>query len=244
MDKEQYWGITEAGEISFSLDAFDHLYRGNTIITKRLTKPLNEKLIEHKDKCILHLTCTGFAGTKIEPFVPSVEKTHEMLLELLDGGFPVRQVVLRIDPIIPTDKGWERAKNVVETFSDCGITRVRFSILDMYNHVKERFAEAGFPLPYQTFHAPLQKRLEIRDNLLSLGTAYGFEVEACGEPDIESVPCLSQKDVDILGLTDVIKLENSKGQRKSCHCPENKHELLRVKPHRCNNACLYCFWKD
>ena len=35
LDKSQLIGITEASEIAFNLDAFDYLYDGNIIITKR-----------------------------------------------------------------------------------------------------------------------------------------------------------------------------------------------------------------
>lgn len=244
MDKSQYIGICESGEVAFDLSVFDRLYSGNIIITKRLTDKLIEKLIENKEKCILHLTCTGFGNTKVEPFVPTVEQTFDKFKKLIDGGFPIEQFVLRIDPIIPTDKGWKTAEHVLDVFRGHGIKRVRFSVLDMYNHVKERFNEAGFPLPFDTFHAPLEKRLEIRDKLVEIGNRDGFEVEACGEPGIDSISCLSQKDIDILGLTDKIKLEGNKGQRKSCHCPANKKELLRQKPTRCQNACVYCFWKS
>ena len=52
---EQRIGTTESGEIAFNLEAFDRLYKGNIIITKRLTDKLIEKLIEHKDKIILLL---------------------------------------------------------------------------------------------------------------------------------------------------------------------------------------------
>ena len=34
IDKSQRIGTTEVGEIAFNLDAFDHLYEGNIIITK------------------------------------------------------------------------------------------------------------------------------------------------------------------------------------------------------------------
>jgi hypothetical protein len=72
----------------------------------------------------------------------------------------------------------------------------------------------------------------------------GFEsIEACGEPGIVSISCLSQKDIDILGLTDEITLEGSAEQRESCGCPANKSELLKVKPHQCENKCLYCYWR-
>ena len=244
MDKSQYIGITETSDPSFHLELFDNLYEGNIIITKRLTDKLNEKLIDNKEKCILHFTVTGLGGSKVEPFVPTVEQSYKKFCQLIDGGFPIEQVVLRIDPIIPTDKGIETALSVVETFKDCGIKRVRFSVLDMYKHVKERFEENGFPIPYHTFHAPLSVRKGIADKLSELGEKYGFEVEACGEPGIESVSCLSQKDIDILGLTDKIKLEGNKEQRETCNCPANKHQLIKAKPSRCQNNCVYCYWKS
>lgn len=36
-DIENRIGTTESGEIAYNLDAFDRLYKGNIIITKRLT---------------------------------------------------------------------------------------------------------------------------------------------------------------------------------------------------------------
>ena len=244
MDKSQYVGICEAGEIAFNLDVFDRLYEGNIIISKRLTDKLIEKLVENKDKCLLHLTVTGMGSSRVEPFVPTVEQTFEKFRKLIESGFPVNQVVLRIDPIIPTEKGTDKVNKVLDTFKGQGIKRVRFSVLDMYKHVKERFAENGFPLPYTTFHAPLEKRIEIYNMLKDRGAEEGFEVEACGEPGIESISCLSQKDIDILGLTGKIILQGNKGQRKSCHCPANKKELITgKKPSRCANNCVYCYWK-
>lgn len=244
LEKSQYIGIVENTDPCFHLEIFDNLYLGNIIITKRLTDKLIEKLVENKDKCILHFTITGFGNTKVEPFVPSVEQSFDKFQKLINCGFPIEQFVLRIDPIIPTDKGINTALHVIDIFKDSGVKRVRFSVLDMYKHVKERFAENGLPIPYNTFHAPLEKRLEIRDRLVELGNQYGFEVEACGEPGIESVSCLSQKDIDILGLTDKIKLEGNKGQRKSCSCPANKTQLYKNKMEHCQHGCLYCYIKD
>lgn len=243
IENNQYIGITESGDPSFNLDIFDRLYKGNIIITKRLTNKLNEKLIEFKDRIILHLDVTGFGNTKIEPFVPTIEETYNKFKELIENGFPIEHVVLRIDPVIPTDKGINVCKNVLERFKECGIKRVRFSILDMYNHVKKRFKENGFPIPYDTFHAPIELRTKVFNLFKDYGNKYGFEVETCAEPDFESISCLSQKDIDILGLTNEIVLIGNKGQRKNCGCPMNKKELIKGKPHRCEHKCTYCFWK-
>ena len=240
LDNTQLIGVTESGDPSFNLDIFDNLYSGNIIITKRLTNALIDKLIENKDKIILHCTCTGMGSSVLEPFVPKKEVTRKKFGELLERGFPIEQCVLRIDPCIPTKKGIENACAVVDLFSDTGIKRVRFSVLDMYEHVKKRFEECGLPLPYETFHAPLEERLKIRDILVSLGKKYGFEVEACGEPGIESISCLSQKDIDILGLTDKIKLVGNAEQRSNCHCPSNKKQLIKDGfKKKCGNGCKY-----
>ena len=245
MNKENRIGVTESNEIAYNLDAFDRLYKGNIIITKRLTDKLIEKLIEYKDKIILHLTVTGMGSTRIEPFVPSPQTTLEKLQKLINGGFPTDHIVLRVDPIVPTIKGLNTATSVLRLFRGLGIKRVRISFLDNYKHVRERFKEIGVELYNGEFHAPLKERLKCLTAIKYCAEECGYEtVEACGEPGIDSIPCLSQKDIDILGLTDDITLEGSKGQRNSCHCPSNKKELLKIKPHKCNNGCLYCYWKD
>lgn len=245
IEKSQRIGVTESSEVAFHLEAFDELYDGNIIITKRLTDALIEKLIEHQNKIILHLTVTGMGQSRIEPFVPKTEETYKKLLELLEKGFPISHVVLRVDPIVPTEKGIETALGVITAFSGLGIKRLRFSFLDNYKHVKKRFKEEGIKELYGgEFHAPLELRKEYAAKIEEVAHDGGFEsVEACGEPGIESISCLSQRDIDILGLTDKIILEGSAEQRDSCGCPANKTEILKVKPHRCEHNCLYCYWR-
>ena len=244
MNKENRIGVTESNEIAYNLDAFDRLYKGNIIITKRLTDKLIEKLIEYKDKIILHLTVTGMGSTRIEPFVPSPQATLGKLQKLINGGFPTDHIVLRVDPIVPTIKGLNTATSVLRLFRGLGIKRVRISFLDNYKHVRERIKEIGVELYNGEFHAPLKERLKCLTAIKYCAEECGYEtVEACGEPGIDSIPCLSQKDIDILGLTDEISLEGSAEQRTSCNCPANKTSLLKGKPERCLHKCLYCFWK-
>lgn len=248
MEKSQYIGITETSDPAFHLDIFNHLHEGNIIITKSLTNKLLEKLIEHKERCILHMTCTGMGGTKIEPFVPTVEKTRKQLTKLIESGFPIKQIVLRIDPIVPTKKGVDTAKNVLTLFSDLHIPRVRISFLDMYNHVKTRFNDNNVPLPYDSFHASSKLRFEAYEELKFLALSLGYgKVVTCGEPGFDETPCLSQEDIDILGLQDKIILEGKKEQRTTCSCPQNKKELIPYKErteHKCGHGCIYCYMKN
>lgn len=236
-------GITETGDPAFNLEIFDNLCEANIIITKRLTTKLIEKLVEHKDKCVLHLTCTGLGGSKLEPLVPTTEETFKKFTELIEKGFPVKQVVLRVDPIIPTKKGRATALNVFKMFKDSGITRIRYSSFDMYPHVKERFKESEIPLPFETFHADKLLINAIVNVVNTAAFMMGATAEACGEPGIESTGCISQKDIEILGLEDKIKLVGNADQRSSCLCGGNKIQLIKKKPSRCENMCLYCFWK-
>lgn len=243
MIKDNLVGTTETGEIAFDLKAFDNLHRANIIITKRLTDQLIAKLVENKEKIILHLTCTGWGGTAVEPLVPTAQKTRTQLDKLIVAGFPLRQVVLRIDPIILTEEGIGKLNDVLDLFEDSGITRYRVSYLDMYRHAKERFTEAGIALPHDTFHAPYKTRKHVTDQLAAEAMRVGYELELCGEPNLPSTPCVSQKDIDILGLTGEITLDGSARQRDSCGCPANKRQILTKKPGRCGNKCLYCYWK-
>ena len=94
------------------------------------------------------------------------------------------------------------------------------------------------------FHESLERRKEIIDNITKNAEKCGFKsVECCGEPNMESIPCLSKKDLDILGLND-IELVGSSSQRDACGCPSNKSELIRDMPKRCGHKCLYCYLKD
>lgn len=246
LDKTQFIGITETSDPCFHLDLFDNLYNANIIITKNLSNKLIDKLIEHKDKCILHMTVTGMGGSKIEPFVPESTKTLSQINNLIECGFPVKQIVLRVDPIIPTEKGIETAVNVLELFKTTGIERVRISFLDMYNHTKERFISNNVRLPYETFHADKTVRKEAFNQIYNHATQSGYKIiQTCGEPDFENTPCISQMDVDILGLTDVIKLDGNKQQRTHCSCPANKRQLISWEQSKikCGNKCLYCYMK-
>ena len=75
----------------------------------------------------------------------------------------------------------------------------------------------------------------------------GYEIiQTCGEPGFESTPCISQMDIDILGLSDSITLEGNKEQRTHCGCPSNKRQLISWEKSRikCGHNCLYCYMKD
>ena len=203
---------------------------GLVLITKRLSKDFINKAANSNS--LIHATITGWGGTPIEPHVMNVEESAVLFQEAV-AVLGAERVVLRIDPIIPTEEGVERAEAVFRKLhlEIKERTRVRISFLDNYPHVKARFIAAGIPpLPY-SFHAPLQQRQAL------LKRFPGAEV--CGEPGLPCTGCLSKKDLEVLGLRQTLGEGN---QRQTCHCLASKTEVFSVRG-RCPHGCLYCYWK-
>lgn len=229
-------GITERGDAGLDFSWVEQV--PNTDFSILITKNINNKFIDEvikmKEKIIVNATITGMGGTVVEPRVPSVSVSIGQLEKLIAKGFPAEQIVLRIDPIIPTTKGINTALNVLEAANHLGIKRCRISILDMYKHVEARFKNAGIKVPVYD----LKQAYE--DVLKAIGPYMDkWEFEACAESFPFQTGCISQKDADI--LNNPVVLVGNKGQRKGCLCPRNKCELLSHRS-QCQHGCLYCYW--
>jgi hypothetical protein len=231
-------GVTEQGDAGLDLSWAQRLCPINIIISKELTPSLALRLLQYQEYVIFHATCTGWGGSSMEPNVPPPVQMYHDVKALLMKEFPASHMVLRIDPIIPTEEGIERAESILKLFGDTEIRRVRFSFLDMYPHIRERFRAAGVDLPYQTFTAPEKMRVDALKMLHRYETRY--ELESCAEDTPYQVGCVSQKDFGILG----IPFEQKPGgfQRPGCLCCSGKTELLHSKK-QCSHGCLYCYWK-
>lgn len=247
-------GVTETYDPSFDFSWMDNLYPVNIIITKNLSDGMEDRLLteEVKRTCILHLTCTGWGGTFMEPGVDSYVSTIHKYRRLIINGFDPSHVVLRLDPIIPTEEGIERARSVLVGFTNLEeqyrIKRCRVSVLDNYKHVSERFKNIGFNLGYEEFQAPGEMFDKIEMMLIPYSDKFDFEI--CAEPELyiakdEFVGCVSQKDIDLINPDFPVTLGSiTRKQRPWCMCPDNKTNIIRRKPGRCPNKCVYCYWRD
>lgn len=173
--------------------------------------------------------------------------TKNVSAEFREQVFPKDQVVLRIDPIIPTAEGVIRVENVLMTALSMGLLpamRVRISILDNYKHVQQRFALAGLePLYGGYFNAPADEWLRVQGLLCRF---QNITFETCAEkniptPNAKQVGCVSYADLSIMGLPTPSMDENPQN-RKNCLCLSCKTELL-INRCRCGHKCLYCYWK-
>jgi len=229
-------GITERGDPVFDFNWLPWVKDGNpAIIVTKNPVALYDILMRIKDSqkfnIIVHATITGFGSiSPIEPNVPAMWQSLDGYKKLCEY-YSENRVVLRIDPVVPTDEGIKTAKFVLEKARKIANTRVRVSFIDQYPHVIERLAKFDISLPWTSFHAPY----ELRKNAWSqLG-----EPEICGEPDFKCTGCVSEIDCKILNVEPI---DVSKGQRQYCACLANKKELLTSRK-QCAHNCIYCYWR-
>ena len=250
-------GITERGDAGLNMAWVEKLnsVNGVVLITKNISKLFVENVLKAHSaghKLIVHCTCTGFGGSKLEPHVPNYKVQLNSLKFLIDMGFPAEQCVLRIDPIFPSEKGLQRVKSVLNYFRslNTGIERVRISIVDEYAHVKERYRQLGWkPLYGNNFYPSKKQIIDVAQALNEANYDFLFKYETCAENDLstlltrhEVLGCISKEDLKILGIPEEQMSENPQG-RKGCHCLSCKTELLTErKP--CPHQCIYCFWKQ
>ena len=248
-------GITEAGDAGIDLSWADKMgsVDGAVLVTKNITPGFRDKVASNMKKYIIHATCTGYGGTILEPKVPTPQAQKDALMTLVGIGFPKERIVIRVDPIIPTVKGLNRALDTIEMFMEEGFSRFRISVIDMYPHVRERFLAAGLPLPYGDGFYPSKEQLGDVDAMLletkefwvnQGGHPADLKIESCAEPGLkQAMPCgcISALDLALLGL-DTSDIDSQGPQRPKCMCYSGKTELLKCKQ-QCPHQCLYCYWR-
>jgi len=242
-------GVTERGDPSLDASWERKLTQvdGAIIITKNLNAWVHDQLLVHADKCILHASVTGWGGTEVEPNLPQWQNSLARLQNLIARGFPRSHVVVRVDPIIPTERGIRLADSVIRAARDSGFERIRVSVLDGYPHVRERFQKAGVPWPYGTRLQASEAQLKRVDDMLRKAKSghSSLVIEACAERELRSVRhcgCVSAYDLNILGL-EFDEVDAAGYQRPGCMCYSGKRELL-CGTGQCPYGCLYCYWHN
>ena len=256
-------GITERGDAGLDLSWYHTLligrasYDGVVLITKNANDTFIEKVMAlyHNgfQKIIIHITCTGWGNTSMEPHVPSPDVQLSQMEKLIQTGFPVSHLVFRVDPVIPTQEGIQRADCVlshpiIQRYKND--IRVRTSILDKYQHVCNRIN----PILQSHYTARTDfypSRQELSDVLCLIRSHLELQFETCAEPilvqravreqisNIRESGCIAQTELHLFHLPDAPEANI----RKGCKCLSCKTELLNNRK-RCPHQCAYCYWKD
>lgn len=248
-----YVGITELSDPSTNDSWIARLKpKMNIIVTKNIA-PIIPILLQNKHRIILHATCTGLGKTYWEPDAPLASDQLGAIRHLISLGFPVRQIVGRLDPVILGDKEQQVQDVVIDYFAQLGIKRLRYSFLDQYPAVKQRMHKQDIPTA-MGFTYSLSEMQQYAGRLVEKWGS-SFHLESCAENNMHQQGCISQMDIDALianaQLTGAnvqnlmnLQLIGSKSSRRYCQCPLNKFELMRAVPGQCPMHCLYCYWND
>jgi hypothetical protein len=257
-------GFTERGDGGLDLSWFDRLSEvdGAIIVTKNLTSRKTRQTIIEASKTkpiIVHAGCTGMGSSVVEPCVPHPTKQLDAIEALVNEGFPAENIVLRIDPIIPTDTCVHAAGSVIAGAIQRGIlpkARLRVSVIDNYQHVIQRFRSAGLaPLYGGAFQASSDELTLVADMLAHYLPRIGGVAYACAEPILTTLcqqrgvnlvaqGCLSMQDLELMGIDTCRAPTSVNGQqRHGCLCLRCKYELLRNPKRPCQHGCLYCYWR-
>lgn len=233
-------GITERGdgglEIERVLKALTTKQVDGAIIITKFPHLLRDKQLP--SNTVIHCTITGYGGTSLEPGVDHWRKNTIQYWYLVEQYGPER-VVLRVDPIIPTQEGLQLALDVLQA----QVSRVRFSFLDLYPHVCRRLASAEYAPIKKLYDNQLHAPLHIRQACLQQIQEVVTDLQICGEPGIRCTGCVAHRDIKAMGLIGVPADLKQGHIRPGCNCLVAKTELLTNR-HPCAAKCLYCYWKD
>lgn len=260
-------GMTEAGDAGRDLSWYDKLisqdiFAGAILVTKYgqdedfQAKALD--LLRNHKPCIIHFGCTGWGDTPMEPGNVDPDTLLRSIRRFIDTGFPASNIVLRIDPIIPTSEGLEKAANVVTLAKDIipDVKRIRISIYDDYHHSREEMCRRGYePIDnHRRWKSELERRptpdqvRQVAETLLAVARPDQI-FELCAEPELNAdypdqfhwFGCLSRKDCEIMNIEVPEGIGINGQNRYGCRCLKMKRELLSNRK-RCPNNCAYCYW--
>ena len=109
-----------------------------------ITKQINNNVVDLLRQPIprfLAVSITGLGGTIIEPNVPKYEETFDRLEKLIDSGFDVNDLVIRIDPLYPgintPDVNKKLLVDIIERTYKLGVKQIYTSIFDIYKNTPQ-----------------------------------------------------------------------------------------------------------
>ena len=111
---------------TLSYEWINKLTEINIINTKVLNQEFCDIALQNKNKIFLHVTISGMGKTPFEPNIPSVKTTFDYLKYLVNNGFPINQILIIINPILPNDNGLKSLKLLLKVLTEYRELRLRW----------------------------------------------------------------------------------------------------------------------
>ncbi len=224
----------------------------NIINTKHLSDDFINICLEQKNSIYLHVNITGMGKTVFEPNIPSVKETFFQLRKLIISGFPQKQILVVVNPILPNTNGLKALKLLLRIFSEFNQLRlryIRFNLINFKPLENGKYLIGNENISSRPQIKALSKYLNKDDSFI---TDYYKLIS-----DYKTIITIDKGDEALIGIKELIcfgfKNEwiDEKGNRDKIifYDKNNKHKpivniISNTFPKRCSNKCLLCPWKD
>lgn len=248
----------QAGDPTEDFLWVDKLTEINVINTKKLTDKFIKICLENKHCIFLHFKLTGLNSTVFEPKIPPVRECFYQLKKLIDNGFPQKQILVEINPIIPNSNGIKALKLILKLFTeyrDIRLRFIRFQVLqlarDFHKSDKTSFKNQNLNKRGELFK---YKQFFANDSESFWKDYYNLM------KDYSAIITIDKGDESIIGVRELLAFgyknewisydQNGLSYRdKIIHYEKgNKYKPIvndiSTRKLRCPNRCLLCPWAD
>jgi len=220
----------------------------NVIRCKYISDEFREMILRHKEKIYLHYYVTGLNQSIMEPNIPSVRDVFNQLKALFDAGFPQRQVLVVVDPIIPNDNGLKVLELILRLFTEFDFIRLRkIRLLPMWY----KQSEGGKYVPANRFVMQRPSTSQISQYLVRTPDFNKKYFEMMGK--YNAIICVDNGEEAIIGVREL----NALGYKNEWIDKDGHHrriieykdkakkwepdvKVISGKSVRCHNRCLLC----
>lgn len=98
----------------------------NVITTKNYTPEFIDFCIINKHRIFLHVIINGMGKSQLEPNIPSVKEMFTQTSILIKRGFPQKQILIIVNPILNNDNGLKSLTLLLKAFTEFKLLRLRY----------------------------------------------------------------------------------------------------------------------
>lgn len=106
----------------------------NIINTRNLTDDFVEFCASNKNKIFLHVYISGMGNTAFEPKIPTVKQIFLQVMKLLEKGFPQKQILIVINPILSNDNGLKALKLLLRILTEFKGLKLRWLRMNLLHY--------------------------------------------------------------------------------------------------------------
>lgn len=98
----------------------------NIVTTKNLTDEFVDFCVMNKHRIFLHIVINGMGKSILEPNIPSVREMFIYTSGLIKKGFPQKQILIIVNPILSNDNGIKSLELLLRAFTEFKLLRLRY----------------------------------------------------------------------------------------------------------------------